>query len=185
MNKTTEETKTILECCENGKRVVRPFHDAHRQFWLSNYAWLIPSDWYRWEIDRYSGETYVYPVVKKAALRLGFLIHTRKEPLTMDDLEEADGDGYELSVDAFVARAYRFNRLFGNLPRELRPYHYMDVLNKMGIPRPAYRMNPQRTYLVVLGIAPESPRTDVDWSLFCQPPKDFKASVSRRSQKSK
>lgn len=185
MSTVIEEIKVNLECRKNGERIVHPFYEAYRQFWDCNYSWLVPSDWYRWQVDGHSGATYVYPVVKRAAMRLGFLVHTRKEPLTIDELEAIDKAKRELTVDAFVARAYRFNLLFGDLPKELRPFQYLDVLNKMGIARPAYRMNPQRTCFVVLGGAPGNSRTDIDWSLFCQPPDPCKASASQPTKKTK
>jgi len=171
MSNHKRETNLTLKCCENGSRVIQPFDTAYERFWRSNYAWLVPADWYKYDVEGHSGSKYVYPVAKTAALRLGFLIHTRKEPLTIDDLEAADEMTHELTMDAFVTRAYRFNRLFGKLPKELRPFQYAEILNDMGIPRAAYRVNPERTYFVVLGVASGHPQVDIDWSRFRQPPK--------------
>ena len=171
MRNEIEYPKADVDCSRNGEPTIIPFREAHESLWQSNYGWVIPQDWYRWAIGGHSAEQYPYTKVKRAALRLGFFVHTRNGPMTIDDLEHLDKNGRELTIDAFTARACRFNRLFSDLPVDLRPFHYLEVLNDMGIPRPAYRMYKDRTWTVILGPGPGIPSDSIDWSILQTKPK--------------
>jgi hypothetical protein len=168
-----------LDCYKNGKADIFPTNEAYKRFRDSNYGWLCPSDWYSFSIEGYSGQNYIYKIIGKKAMRFGFLVHAREGPLTIDDAESLLNDGYELEVNTFISWASKFNRIFRKpyvskeLPMELRPFYYLEVPNGIGnITRPAYKMHPERTSFVIVGVDPTSQysNTDVDWTIFQAPP---------------
>ena len=60
-----------------------------------------------------------------------------------------------------------------DLPTVLRPFHYLEVPNGIGyITRPAYKMHPERTWFVIVGVDSTSQysNADVDWTIFQTPP---------------
>ena len=178
-NKLTQP-EIPLECYKNGKYGIFATIEACKQFWACNYGWLCPSDLYRFSIEGYSGQNYVYKIIGKKAMRFGFLVHTQESPLTVDEAEKLFKKDKELEVNTFISWASKFNRIFRepympeDLPTELRPFYYLEVPNGMGhITRPAYKMHPGRTSFVIVGVDTTSQysNTDVDWTIFQTPPK--------------
>ena len=179
MSTKIKQPEIPLECYKNGKGDVFPVNEAYKRFWDSNYGWLCPSDLYRFSIEGYSGQNYIYKIVGKKALRFSFLIHTREGPLIIDDTEKPLNNGNELEINTFISWASKFNRIFRepympeDLPTELRPFYYLEVPNGIGfITRPAYKLHPDRTSFVIVGVdtASQYSNTDVDWTIFQTPP---------------
>ncbi|HDY68191.1 MAG TPA: hypothetical protein ENH85_10400 [Candidatus Scalindua sp.] len=186
MTNDTNQSEIPLKCYENGKHSIFSINEAYKKFWQCNYGWICLLDWYRFYIEGYSGQNNVYKIVGKKAMKFGFLGHTRKEPLTIDDAEVLLNDGYELEVNTFVSWSCKFNKLFKEpyatkeLPKLLRPFYYLEVPNGIGdITRPAYKMHPERTSFVIIGVDPASPysNADIDWTIFQTPPDQTETSI--------
>lgn len=162
-----------IECYTNGRHVFLPFEEALQQVRQTEFAWLLPLDWYRYHVGKYAGEEFVYRVVPKSSRLVAYHLHRRGYlALTIDDLRELDEDVTYLERAAFHARIAKLARLFNALPLELRPWEYVDFLDPNNTYIPAYRMNPERTYIMVIGVAPDCKvkNEEVDWMLFMTPP---------------
>jgi len=171
-NTMKHETKDngTLDCHYNGQRRTLAMEEAYRLFWACDYAWLLPLDWYRWDVGGRVGADYVFKAVFPSARMFGLLMHTRgTRTLTIAALDKLAEKN--LRNETFNARAARFNKLFRDLPPELRPFsHYEEQLIN-GKTMPAYRMNPERNWLVVVG-AGDGSNEAVDWAAFLEPPSE-------------
>ena len=80
-----------LACFVKGARTCLHLPDAVRMFWESTYAWALPIDRYRWNVEGYSGSAYVFERVKPTPRRFGLHLHTRgTRALTIDALSELE-----------------------------------------------------------------------------------------------
>jgi len=90
--------------------------------------------------------------------------------MCVDDscLEDEHGDSPSRGLVA--AWVYRFASIFTG-PKATESLH---VTGMHGIRELAYRVKPGVDWLLVLGVAPDSPVPDtaVDWTGFCIPPRD-------------
>lgn len=171
MQQKTKDDVT-LDCRHSGKRKTLTLEEAHRLFWECTFAWLLPTDLYRWEIQEYADLKYVYEHVRPADRRFALHLHTRgTRALTQNDLEELESK--RIDIRAFRQRAARFHKIFGDLPLKLRPFFDYQLDLPGQLPKPAYRMHPGRPWLVVVGVAAGSEvgEEEVDWSLFLNPPR--------------
>lgn len=149
--------ESLWECCENGTHHVLSAEHIISKKDTYNRVWHLPHDTYWHNVQGYSAETPVYKKTGAKALEFGRLLHLRNTPLSQDEAENLlYPPGKELSSDAFVGLAARFNRIFKAekkkliLPREYWPFYFCKVPGRRGIWRPAYRMNPRWKWLVII-----------------------------------
>lgn len=98
--------------------------------------------------------------------------------LTLGDWEELEKAVGLISDDVFHQLASRFGKIFTDrherpvLPEPLRPFFHYRIDETGQSSQPAYRMHPERTWLLVLGVAPGQGITDndIDWTVFQTPP---------------
>ena len=156
-----------LDCFVKGARTCLCLPDAVRMFRESNYAWALPIDHYRWNVEGHSGAAYVCERVKPTPRRFGLYLHTRgTRALTLATLSELEEKF--INPRTFHGYAARFGKLFGDLPIELRPFFCYGVDGVGQHPAPAYRMRSSRSWLVIQGVAAGQGLEDdeVDWSPF-------------------
>jgi hypothetical protein len=170
-----------LACVLNGRSMRVSFLEAWRMLHRSHYGWLLPLDWYRWNVDGHPGEAYVYGVVKPAPRRLLWLIHMRgRRATTPRDLETLEEHDRIITSVTFYGRAARACKLFGDLPVPLRPFMHGEDVDDRGRRQCAYRMRADRDAFVIIGLEnPCAPSTEhasgavagpVDWHLLLEPP---------------
>ena len=170
-------SKILLVIYLKGRYFLWPGNEVYLLFWVVDYAWLLPLDFYRYEIDGYHDELYVYlERVGGLARDFGFYLHTRTDRyLTLMDLRNLEQNSV-LSTDVLHRRAADFNKIFKALPdkrEDLRPFKNDKAIHRTGKPQ-SYRMNPYRNYLVVKGIDPKvklDPEDQIDWPKFEKKPK--------------
>lgn len=170
MTSPTDDNRQV-DCYLNKGRRRIPLDEAHRLFWKYPYAWLLPVDWYRWNVERHSGAEFVCEKVKPAARSFGLHVHTRgMRALTVVDLENIESG--RIDIRTFQGRAARFNKIFGDLPSNLRPFFYYEIDSPRQLRASAYRMHPNRPWIVVVGLKDGSglQGEHPDWSLFLEPP---------------
>jgi len=161
------DNTTLLDCYDTGRRIRLPFDDAHRLFWDRQYAWLVPTDFYRWSIDGHAGQNNVR-VILPCARSFGLHLHTRSTKCFTLSALCALEDTF-LDPRNFNKRAARFGELFGDLPRSLRPFYYYKFVPPDGLPQPAYCMHPGRTWFVIMGAIGAQSDDGVDWAQFEDP----------------
>ncbi len=175
---TIDPTSDIsLEIYLKGRRLFKPGNEAYFLFWNVHYAWLLPTDFYQYEIEKYHDELYVYlKKVGKYARDFGLYLHTRTDRhLTLTDLCNLE-ENCALSIQVLHRRAADFNKIFEAIPdnrADLRPFKHDRAFELPEKPQ-SYRMNPYRDYLVVKGIDPNiklDPNTQIDWPKFEEKPK--------------
>jgi hypothetical protein len=174
------EDEPLLLAYHNGWRILLPIIEMWRLFWACNYAWLLPLDWYRWSVNGYEGSEYVCLRVTSLPRRFGLVMHKRGSRfLTLSDWEKIEKAVGLVSDDVFHQLAARFCRVFVAdrpeelvLPKPLRPFFHFRFDEAGGSSQPAYRMHPERTWLLLVGVAPGQGVTadDVNWGLFRSPP---------------
>lgn len=169
-----------LEIYLKGRHLYKPGNEVYQLFWVVHYSWLLPTDFYRYEIEKYRDELFVYlQNVGKSARDFGLYLHTRTDRhLTLTDLRNLEENSV-LSNQVLHRRACDFNKIFEAIPEEhadLRPFKHDKAFDRPGKPQ-SYRMNPYREYLVVKGIDPKiklGSEDQVDWPKFEQKPKRSK-----------
>jgi len=180
MEKSINQLEIPFKCFENCKYHIFPQKEARKRVWQCNYGWIGELDYYQWSVQGYWGNSGVFKKAKKIGMDFGFLLHTSsKQPVTIDDAERILSKNSELEKGTFISWASRFNRIFKDdkgqeiLPSELWPFYYLEVPDGMGVSRPAYKMHPDRTSFVIVGVDPDSPYDpgQVDWSLLLEKPK--------------
>ena len=163
-----------LLCFENGRRLLLDCSEAYRRFWASEFAWLRPLKWYRFDVNEYSGRVYVHNVLRSAEEFMAHHLHRRgRRPLTRDTLQELDPRVTYMTTNMFEARAAKMNTgLFPDLPKELRPFVFTEEVQDKGWLQPAYCLSPKRSVFMICGVAPDNGDTDddVNWFLFQHPP---------------
>jgi len=182
MVETQDQGNVPLKCYHNGRGQVLSLEEACTLFWEVHYAWLLKLDWYRFEVDGYKGACYLYTKVEDAGRLFARHLHTRgTRYLTLDDWELIQAKPDPLRLNTFQATARRFIKIFDDLPKSARPFRYSKVDGPGGLMQPAYRMNPDREWLVVVGVGPKSkvPDEDVDWSVFLVDPRKKKPKQKR------
>ena len=182
MVETQEQENVPLKCYHNGHGKVLPLKEAHALFWDVHYGWLLKLDWYRFEVDGYAGACYLYTKVEDCGRLFARYLHTRGTLcLTFGDWAYIQAKPDPLSLNAFQATARRFIKTFDGLPKATRPFRYVKAHGAKGLMEPAYRMRPDREWLVVVGVAPKSevPDEDVDWSVFLVDPRKKKPKQKR------
>ena len=165
-----EDNTLQLDCVIRGAHRQLDFDDAVRAYWQANYAWAIPIDLYNWRIDGYAGSASVPKLVKPTPRRFGLYLHTRgTHALTIDTMSELEGRRIESKT--FQGYAARFNKLFGDMPNELRPFFCYGIDNFGQHAVLGYRMRSDRTWCVVNGVTVGQgvENDDVDWTPFQQP----------------
>lgn len=176
----SRESEPLLVGYHNGRKIVQTIVKIWRLFWACQYGWLLPLDWYRWAIEGHEGSEYVSLKVTGLPRRFGLVMHTRgKRYLTLGDWENREKAIGLVSEDVFHQLGSRFSRIFFAdrlknlvLPESLRPFFHYRIDETCDRSQPAYRMHPERTWLLVLGVAPgqDIKDDDIDWSLFQAPP---------------
>lgn len=132
MSQIYSDKKIPLECYKNGKRVILPFATAHAKLWAANYGWIVPLDFYRWQIDDFIGESEIFRQIKGRAMQFGYLVHIQENPVTLDQMEKYFNNGETLGKDIFVAWAARFNRIIRRSPhfrkgyQKYYPFYYIE-----------------------------------------------------------
>jgi hypothetical protein len=170
----------ILLAYHNGRKIIGPLVKLWRLFWACHYGWLLPLDWYRWSIEGHESSEYVCLKATALPRRFGLVMHMRgKRFLTLGDWEQLEKAVGLVGDDAFHQMGSRFSRIFWVdrpehlvLPLSLRPFFHYRIEETGDRGQPAYRMHPDRTWLLVLGVAPGQDVTDddIDWSVFQTPP---------------
>ena len=175
---TTDAPEDIpIECFKDGRRIIRSIPEAYEAFWSAEFSWLLPFDWYRYDIEGIMKRESVYKVVHRSSRLLALFLHTRgHRALALDNLQTLDPRSEYISREAFYARMARLNSsLYGELPLELRPFDFIETYPEGLVPVPGYRLSPDRTVILVKGVDPASgfDDGDVDWALFQVPPTGF------------
>lgn len=167
MMPATTDGQILLDCYDTGRRIQLPFEEAQQRFSDRQYAWLVPTDFYRWNIDGHAGQNNVR-VILPCARSFGLHLHTRSTKcFTLSALCALEDT--ILDPRALHKRAARFGELFGNLPRGLRPFFYYKFVPPGGLPQPAYCMHPDRTWFVIMGVVDTQAGDDFDWWQFEHP----------------
>jgi len=171
---TTTRENIPIECYHNGSRILRALPEAHALFWEVEFGWLLPLDWYRYDVKGHSRDLCVYEVVPRSSRLMAFFLHTRgRRALTLGDLRMLDAKSRHIGRNVFFCRMARLNStLYRELPEELRPFDFIDTPRRGLVPEPGYRLNPHRSALLIQGVDPGSEfgDDDVDWALFQEPP---------------
>jgi hypothetical protein len=143
-----------LECFHNGRREMLPLEEALRLFWEVDFAWLLVTDFYRFRVGGRAGQGYMYRAVHRAPrVMVLHLMRRGGRALSLHDLNTLDKRSEFIGSEAFYARMARFNTsLFGDdMPAKFRPFEFTDALEDGSRPVPAYRLNPDRNVLLVVG----------------------------------
>ncbi len=163
-----------LECYPNGARRVIEVRHAIRPFWGAHCSYLLPLQWYRFDIGPHSRRLYLSEVVKERQMYLLLLLHRRCHlPLTREDLEDLDPKTSYLTLPNFHSRMSRiYNTLFADLPEHLIPIEPTQASGPDLKLRPAYRIKPRVDTFLITGVEPSSGfrPDDVDWTIFLTPP---------------
>jgi hypothetical protein len=170
----------VLLAFHNGRKIIGTLVKMWRLFWACHYGWLLPVDWYHWAIEGHESSEYVCLKATALPRRFGLVMHMRgKRFLTLGDWEQLEKAVGLVSDDVFHQMGSRFSRIFWFdrpehlvLPLSLRPFFHYRIEETGDRGQPAYRMHPERTWLLVLGVAPGQDITDndIDWSVFQTPP---------------
>lgn len=172
MNTNPEAKELRLECYVQGKKRMLSIEEAHRQVCESQFAWIIPLDFYRYNIEGYEDMLRVSRTIPACSLLWGYHVHKRLDYLTLESLQMLDPDHEDLSRSNFNALASRFGQLFRNLPMELRPIECDKTLVRNQRIAVGYRFKPEFTRILIVGVELGGGYTDdeVDWDLFLSPP---------------
>lgn len=183
----------LLKCFINGQYRSLSIEQAHQELWRAHYGWVTPINWYRWGIEKYHGSEYLLQKITPQPVWLALLVHMSTCPVTIDICEEklneinqqkSEFDGRlrkhrELDANVFSSWAARFHKLFQSkdgkviLPKKFWPLSYEPVLNGPCFQgRPAYRIAPGRSSVVILDVDPDFDRGEspVIWSQLLEPP---------------
>lgn len=157
-----------VRVCLNGYPKILPFGVAYVIFWKVRFGWMLNLDWFRSRTSQGNKTGYVGKVVKNKASYFIYHLLTRGcLALGINDNCLQDEHQESPSPNLFNAYAYRFGKLFTGS----RPYEFMLVPDGPGPRVRAYRMKCGETWMILLGLAPETqiPDAEVEWPLFCSP----------------
>jgi hypothetical protein len=165
-----DDKKSIpVQCYVTGHLKTLPLQEAYVLFWKVHFGWLLLLDWFRSGFGKSAKQGYMRRLVQKSGKRFGYNLLTRRSlPLTINDRCMLDEHDFPPSRNNFAARAARFAKVAGGFSL----FEYDEVFDDGRNGVPAYRPNPDVDWLIVLKVAPDSSfkDTDVDWSLFQNPP---------------
>ena len=158
-----------MRCYRNGSHVVLPLEEAYRLFWASRFGWVLKLDFFRSGF----GESAMSGSVVKAVYSSGVkfvlaLLGRGALSVAQNDSCLVDEHGEAPSPNQMAVWASRFRKLFAGD----KPYEFLREADERGICQPAYRMKPDETWLVVLGVEPDKGYSDIDvpWGIFRTPP---------------
>lgn len=162
-----------VECFHNGRRATLSLEEACQLFWQVEFAWLLPLDWYRYNLGGRQRKGSLYKDVSRSARVLAYYLMRRgHRGLTLEDIRILDKRSEFIGREAFHARMARLNTgLFDDLPSEVRPFDHTEVFHGNLEPIPAYRLKPDREVLLVVEAAPNSDivSDEIDWAIFQTP----------------
>jgi len=165
-----------LQCICNGARRVLELKKVVTLFWQVHCAWLLPLDWYRFQIEDCSHTAYVSRTMQERPRFMLLLLHRRGHlALRLDELIELDPLTAHISGPTFTSRASRINKtMFAELPEPLRPVEFFSAYDETLDPKRAYRIRPGCDTLLVIGTERTSgfKNDDVDWTVFLTPPEE-------------
>lgn len=174
MEEPIDQGNTRLECLCNGARRVMTLRDAHKMFWEVECAWLLPLDFYRWEIEGHTWQDHIRTSVQARPKFMLRALHRRGHlALTCDDLVDLDPETTELTLGGLITRASRFGKvLFEGLPQHLRPFQLVETYTPSLEVVPGYALRSGCNVMLVVGLAWGSGlrRDEVDWTIFLTPP---------------
>ncbi len=159
----------LLPCIHNGRNVQHSFAEAHQLLWSVSIGFVSVADWLRFGFDGFEGRHHLAELgVRKAALSFGLALMTRgRRALTLRDMQDRHPDDAMMDGRCFNQRASRFAEAFPAVPRQYRPYRYLDIAERR-CTQPAYMMRPDLSWFLVF--APEVGAVDVDWDVLLTPP---------------
>jgi hypothetical protein len=172
MNTSHEANELRFECYVQGKKRMLPVEEARRQVWECQFAWIIPLDFYRYDIEGYKDHLRVSRTIPACCLLWGYHVHKRFDYLTLASLQMLDPDHEDLTRPNFNALASRFGQLFRDLPTDLRPIECDKMIGRDHRITLGYRFKPELTRIMIVGVELGGSYTndDVDWDLFLSPP---------------
>ena len=148
-----------LECYINGDFDVILFARARQLVWTCDFAWVVPSNWYRLAWAGCPTDGPVRSVAELAGEQFGLALTTRTEPLTIGQFAQELGVITARDEEAFKGRAAKFRRL---VPRSLRKPHplfcWHPMPNEMGGYEAAYRLADERTTIVITSVDQDATR---------------------------
>lgn len=184
----------LLKCFVNGKCQTLSIEQAHQQLWQVNYGWVVPLNWFHWNIEGYQNGEFLLQRITPQPAWFALNIFLCQCPFTIDMAEriindinrekcELNGREWkykELDENVFVAWMSRFNKLFQHrnkgkdLPCYLWPFQFEPVFTRQNrvLRRPAYKKIFGRSYMVLMGVHPDFEDTSVlvEWNRFLEPP---------------
>ena len=177
MNKSPAPKDPLADCFHNGKHTALEVSQAHQLFYEVEFAWCVPGDLYRYNLDGHADTFLVHRRLRNTLRVMVYRLHQRGYlGLTLGTLKELDSLFSEGLVRAsFRARMCRINTsLFRDLPDKLWPFEVLDGLR--GDDTAGYVLKRERDMLLVDGAVLRSDptiRVDdalVDWTVFHRPP---------------
>jgi len=171
MSDTPRDGNILLDCNLNGAPVVLPWSEAWEKLWACEIGWVRPQHWLRHRILGREIARTLRRSERSGAL-FGFRMMTRRRnsPFTIAHMAEFDEDRRMPSRNVFNAAARRFAEIFDkDIRQENRPFEYADIVGPDGRSLPAYRMKPDCSWLIILGVHGGGD-ANVDWSKLQTPP---------------
>jgi len=169
-----DQSAIPLKCYVDGGRRILSVAKAYIQFWIVQFAWLRPIDWYRCSIQGHRFGDYIDRFVQARPCFMLKLLHRRgRLALTAKDVVALDPKTTYLSDANLHSRAARFNNtLYAGLPEQLRPFEHCEVYERDNRLVSAYRLKPGVSIMMIVGVDPRSGLSNdaVDWTIFLTPP---------------
>jgi|GEM_PF-5488846 len=165
-----DNMKTIpIVCFHNGRRTILSSEEVYRLFWNVTLGWVLLSDFFRTGFGKQGKHGTISKVIHGSAIRFAFNILTHGSlVLAREDICLLDEHGDSPSQDIFPVWAHRFSKLFNGF----RPIKHVTFTDPQGHRHCGYRMKPDQTWLIVVGVDPDSSfgNEDIDWAIFETPP---------------
>lgn len=182
MSDTPRDGNILLDCNLNGVPIVLPWPEAWQKLWARDIGWVRPEHWFRHRIlGREIARSLERSERSGALFGFRIMMRRRHSPFTIEDMAEFDEDGATPSRNVFSAGARRFAELFDkDIRQEQRPFEYADIVGPDGRSLPAYRMKPECSWLIVLGVH-EGGDPNVDWSKLQTPPPPSAGEAEKRA----
>ena len=162
-----------LVCYIDGYRCVEALDVVLQLFQKVDFAWVIRTDYFRSGFGKEATKGYVGKIAKEVGRRFAHALLRRGSlPLTIDDCP-LDEHRESIGRNLFHCWAAKFGRLFEGE----KPYEFTTLLIDGDVP--AYRMKPEKRWLIVVDIDPDCgvDSVEFDWKIFDGPPRGQKRST--------
>lgn len=163
VTRTPVNQGVLLQCVENGRKIVLPHDQAWSRLWETKFAWLIPPDRYRQCHSGVGWDRLSRRLPPRVRLTFETLLKRGRLATTYDELRIVDETLLDATDGAINRRVKIISDFFG--PRE-RPFEPCDVTAN-GQMVSAYRPRDTFTWFLVMQVDPATgiPDSDFDWDL--------------------